>query len=474
MKLDSKTKFGYGLAGVGDSALYTLIGTFLLFFLNTVVGINPAVAGTIAAVGAIWEAVCGSVVGYISDRTYTRFGRRKPFLLFSAFPLAVVTSLLFSSIGASQGFKIVYYALMLILFWTAFACFFIPYYAWGAELTKDYDERTVLRGYTYVCNTVGMAFGMIFPTVIVDFLMNLGASREHGWQGVGILCGAVSMVTIIAGALMIKDKNESEGKRSQPQKNDKTLSLLNIIAILGEYRQILRLKSTRYVVGASITYLIGYSIFCADRMYFFTFNMGFSAAGITAVLSFLTFSSIIFVPAVSVANRRYGKRTIFIFGMCLCGITMLIFRFVGFDSVLSLGLFIMAYSVGSICYWQLIPAMIYDVCEVDELVHNKKRAGIVISLQSISESASNALGLQVVGLLLAFGGFNADAAVQTKKALSWTSNSFSLIPAVLMLLSALMIFLYPITKKNFMQVVDAIERRNAGQKIDLDPFKKLI
>jgi GPH family glycoside/pentoside/hexuronide:cation symporter len=473
MKLDSKTKFGYGLAGVGDSALYTLIGTFLLFFLNTVIGINPAVAGTIAAVGAVWEAVCGSVVGYISDRTYTRFGRRKPFLLFSAFPLAIFTSLLFSSTGASQGFKTVYYALMLILFWTAFAFFFIPYYAWGAELTKDYDERTVLRGYTYVCNTVGMAFGMILPTIIVDFLMTIGADREQGWQGVGIFCGTVSMITIIAGAIMIKDESGIEELR-QHKKRDKGVSLLNVIAILGEYRQILKLKSTRYVVGASIAYLIGYSIFCADRMYFLTFNMGFTAAEITAVLTFLTFSSVIFVPVVSMANRRYGKRTIFIFGMCICGIIMFLFRFIGFDSVLYLGLFILAYSIGSICYWQLVPSMIYDVCEVDELVYNKKRAGIVISLQSISESASNALGLQIVGLLLAFGGFNAEAVVQTKKALSWTSNSFSLIPAVLMLVSAFMIFLYPITKKNFKQVVDAIERRDAGQRIDLEPFKKLI
>ncbi|HPO05456.1 MAG TPA: MFS transporter, partial [Bacillota bacterium] len=106
MGLSFKTKFAYGIAGIGDATFYTLIGTFLLFYLNTVVGINPAVAGTIAAVGAIWETLCGGIAGYLSDKTRTRFGRRKPFLLFAAFPLAIFTSLLFTTIDASQSFRV--------------------------------------------------------------------------------------------------------------------------------------------------------------------------------------------------------------------------------------------------------------------------------------------------------------------------------------------------------------------------------
>lgn len=479
--LSFKTKFAYGIAGIGDATFYTLIGTFLLFYLNTVVGINPAVAGTIAAVGAIWETLCGGIAGYLSDKTRTRFGRRKPFLLFAAFPLAVFTSLLFTTIDASQSFRVFYYALMLILFWTAYACFFVPYHAWGAELTGDYDERTVLRGYAYVFNTFGLAFGMVLPTIIVDFLMGLGAERSQGWQSVGILCGFIGFITILTGALLIKDKDEisfRQGNSLQIAGRKKIgnhgLDLSKVAAMLKEYKQVLKLKSTRYVIGASITYLIGYSIFCADRIYFFTFNMGLTAGEITVAMAILTFASVAFVPAVSIANKRHDKRTIYISGMSLCCLVMFSFRFIGFGSLFLFVIFVLAYSIGSICYWQLIPAMIYDVCEVDELVNNKKRAGVVISLQSLSESGSNALGLQITGLLLEFSGFDAESLTQTETALRWTANSFSMIPAIFMLISVLMILLYPVTKKNFNKVVLAIKQREAGYEADLSQFKKLI
>ncbi|HZK01248.1 MAG TPA: MFS transporter [Anaerovoracaceae bacterium] len=482
MKLSLKTKLAYGLAGVGDAALYTLIGTFLLFFLNTVAGISPAIAGTIAAVGAIWETLCGGIVGYISDRTNTRYGRRKPFLLSAAFPLAIFTSLLFKTIDVGDGFKIFYYGLMLILFWTAFAFFFVPYHAWGAELALDYDERTTLRGYTYVLNTIGMAFGMVLPTVIVDYLMDLGTTKSFGWQCVGILCGSLGFVTIFIAAIIIKDKDEiawKQNKDNQVKKPQQRLSVIKenefrVGKMLREYAQVLSLKSTRYVIGASIAYLIGYSIFCADRIYFLTFNLGLTAGQITAVMAFLTFASVIFVPFVFVANKHYDKRTIYITGMTLCGVTMFAFRFIGFDSLALFIVFGFAYSVGGICYWQLIPSMIYDVCEVDELAHNKKRAGVVISLQSLSESASNALGLQIMGLLLQFSGFDAEASVQTSVALNWTAHTFSMIPACFMLISVIMIALYPIKKKNFRQVVKAIEMRKAGEEIHLENFKDLI
>ena len=98
MKLKFRTKLSYGIGGTADNAMFTLIETFLLFFLTTVVGIEPGIAGTILAIGCIWEAFCGPISGYLSDHTESRFGKRKPFLLFAAVPAAVVTSLLFTSI----------------------------------------------------------------------------------------------------------------------------------------------------------------------------------------------------------------------------------------------------------------------------------------------------------------------------------------------------------------------------------------
>ena len=108
MKLSFKTKLSYGVGAVCDNALYMLAGTYLLLFLTTVAGVNPAIAGTISAIGSFWEALCAPVVGFKSDSIITRFGRRKPFLLAAAFPVAIITSLLFTAIDASQTVKIIY------------------------------------------------------------------------------------------------------------------------------------------------------------------------------------------------------------------------------------------------------------------------------------------------------------------------------------------------------------------------------
>ena len=195
-RLSRKTKLFYGVAGIGDSALYSMMGMFALFFFTTVAGINPAAAGTIVAVGAVWDVVSGSIVGYISDRTNTRIGRRKPFMLMASFPLAVFCSLIFVVFDAPQGIRIAYYVFMFIAFWTGYSIFFVPYTAWGAELTDNYEERTELRGIVYVFYSVGAAFGTVLPTIIVDTLMQWGLTVQAGWLSVGIIVGVISAAAI--------------------------------------------------------------------------------------------------------------------------------------------------------------------------------------------------------------------------------------------------------------------------------------
>lgn len=132
-KLSLKTKILYGLAGVGDSALFNIMGTFALFFLTTVAGVNPAVAGTITAIGSVWDTVCGAVAGYVSDNAETRFGKRKPFLLAASVPLMVFTSMFFFDLDVGQDAMALYYGVILMLFWTSFSTFFVPYLAWGCR-----------------------------------------------------------------------------------------------------------------------------------------------------------------------------------------------------------------------------------------------------------------------------------------------------------------------------------------------------
>ena len=159
--------------------------------------------------------------------------------------------------------------------------------------------------------------------------------------------------------------------------------------------------------------------------------------------------------------------------MALSVAVMGLYGFIGVSSLAAAGIYAIAYCMGSICYWQLIPAMIYDVCEVDQLVNRKERAGLVISLQSLSESLANAVGLQLLGLILKFAGFNGTASVQAQSTLLWTHLCFTLIPVLFMILSIVMMARYPVTKEMYNRVLSALEQRKRGEEIDMEPFKGL-
>ncbi len=479
-KIDFKTKNLYGLIGLGDAVVYSFIGAFLLFFLTTVAGIPPAIAGTIAAIGSVWDVIASSVVGYISDRR----GRRKPYVLAGAFPLGVATALMFTTVGFSQPMRIAYYTVMLLILWTAFCLFYVPYLAWGADLTQDYNERTTLRGYVYIYNMAGTAIGTILPTIIVDALLQIGRNEQQSWQAVGIFCGLCTALSIFIGAWGIRvrkkegparagasEKSEEGGAAEAAEEGKNGIALL--IDIARNFWEILHLRSARCIILASIFFLLTNTIISSDRMYFYTFNLHMPAFTISCVMAFQTFISILFVPVLNKLTRIFDKRTAFLGGMVLTLIFMIFYGVLGIGSVLHMFIYSFFISIGSICYWQLIAAMVYDVCEADELVSGKKRSGMVISMQSISESFSEAIALQILGLILSFAGFDGDAALQTETALQWTHLSLTLIPAGFMVLSMFMIWRYPITRDMYQKILRALDKQKQGLPLEEDEFSCL-
>ena len=155
------------------------------------------------------------MVGFKSDSALTRFGKRKPFLLAAAFPVAIVTSLLFTAIDATPTIKVIYYVVMVILYWTCFSSFFVPYLAWGSDLTDDYNERTVLRSYAYIFNQVGMCVGMVLPSIVVDYCMNAGKTAQQSWQIVGIMVGVCGAAALLICSLTIKKACQKKGVHDQ-------------------------------------------------------------------------------------------------------------------------------------------------------------------------------------------------------------------------------------------------------------------
>ena len=468
-KLSVKTKIGYGIGCVCDNTLYTLSGTYLLLYLTTVAGVQPALAGTISAVGSVWEALVGPIMGSLSDNTVSRFGKRKPFMMFAAIPVAVITSLLFTTINAGPAVKGIYYTAAIILFWTSFSMEFVPYMSWGADLTDDYHERTSLRAYSYVFGQVGMLIGMVLPTIIVDWAMNLGKSTQQSWQLVGMFCGIAAGAALLISAFSVKNTDRKKDdpelirmkaeKKAESEKHRGVHPLKRAVMILKEFASILKLKAMRYLLAASMLYLIANTLFSSDRVFFMTYNMGMSQKEISLIMLVITFSGILFVPFISGLSRKTDKKTVFMAGIGLAGVMMMAMRAVRIDGLNGIVAVSLMYSLANTCYWQLMPSMIYDIAEIEEMESGESHAGAVISFQALSESVCIAIGLQILGIILELSGFdeslpsplaaNGDASLlQPETALTWVSNSFTLLPGIFMVLVGLVMLGYPVTEKS--------------------------
>ena len=166
-KLSGRIKWIYGSGDLGFSLTNTILNVYLALFLTDVVGLKPAIAAVAFFVGSTWDYINDPIVGYIADRTRTRWGRRRPFLLFGALPFALAYVLMWLRPPFdSQVLLAVYYAVAYVLFDSAATFVYMPFYALTPELTSNYDERTALTTYRMFFSIVGSLVGNMDVTEV--------------------------------------------------------------------------------------------------------------------------------------------------------------------------------------------------------------------------------------------------------------------------------------------------------------------
>jgi Na+/melibiose symporter-like transporter len=155
-----RQKIGYASGDFGISIAYFAVGFFFLYYLTDIIGLSPELAGLAFFLGKLWDGVNDPIMGVLSDRTRSRFGRKRVYVLFGAFPLALSFWLLWTiPIDASAGMQFVLATLAMMLFATAYTVVVVPYMALVPIMTKDYDERTQITGLRAILSTVASILG---------------------------------------------------------------------------------------------------------------------------------------------------------------------------------------------------------------------------------------------------------------------------------------------------------------------------
>jgi GPH family glycoside/pentoside/hexuronide:cation symporter len=174
-------KIAYGAAECSSSIVFITLGIFFLPFLTDAVGISPSTGGSILFAAVMWDALTDPLMGIISDRTRSRYGRRRPYLIATAIPFGVVFWMLFSMPRLEGNSLVIYFLIMALLMHTAITLLDVPYTALAPEMTKDYDERTSLVSYRVVWSQIGSIIGGAMPLLIVERF----SEPKVGWSARG-------------------------------------------------------------------------------------------------------------------------------------------------------------------------------------------------------------------------------------------------------------------------------------------------
>lgn len=451
-RLSVGTKLAFGAGDLGPAIATAVASFFQLFFLTTVAGLGAGAAGTILLVVKIWDAVNDPIMGWLTDRTVSKLGRRRPWLLYGAIPFGLLFFCQWIVPPFDDTGKFLYYLVVALLFDTAFTIVNVPYTALTPELTRDYDERTSLTSFRFAFSIGGSLIAASLQQIIVNtFCANgqacQGVGLRPGYLVAGAIWGICCVLPFIWCFLGTKERYE-------PEEGAPEASLPEQIRVALSNRPFL------FVIGIYLFSWLAVQITASVLTFFVTFWMQ-KPEMIPLMLLGVQGSAFVFLFIWSAVSRRIGKKAVYIIGMIFwIAVQAMLFFLQPDQTTLAIALAILA-GVGVATAYLIPWSMMPDVIELDELRTGQRREGIFYGFMVFLQKLGLALGLFLVAQALEFQGFNEQAAIgqQPESALTAIRVMIGPIPAVILLCGIILTAFYPITRQKHQELLAALEAR---------------
>ncbi len=402
----------YGLGGLVNNLLGGAVGS-LSIVLNLGLGMNPATIGTIMASARLTDALADPVMGYVSDHTHTRWGRRRPFIITGAILAGVVFALMWQlPAGFSHSFYFWFFLIGTNLFYLAATLYAAPFIALGYEMTPDYQERIRIQGYS---NFIGQVPWLLLSWSYA-FMENkrLFANNVEGARTLAILIGFITVILGVLPGLFCKEPIYGIAKKTlKPEEKTPALKGLKKhttgffkgFAITLKNRHFLKLTGATFLIFNGFTLIAGLGSYV---ILFYVFRGdqadGAKWVGLSGtVLSLCTFAAISIVTWMA---THWGKRQAFIIStsLAIAGYALKWFCYQpGSPYLVLLPAPLIAFGLGGL--FTTVGAMIADVCDQDELQHGQRREGMFGAVYWWTVKLGTAVALVASGYLLNFTGF---------------------------------------------------------------------
>ncbi len=443
-KLKTSTKWFYGIGDIGNATVNSAIQFFLNKFFTDVALISPALVAGAMLIGKIWDAINDPLFGWITDKTKSRYGKRRVYMLFGAIPLGISIALLwFVPAGMSQVMTFVWIMCAFLLFDTLWTLTNVPYYAMTSELTDDYDERSGLTVYRMVLAVPFYLIGAALTPMIVGFF----TVERTGYAYIGIIYGALAALALIVSALGLRERPHVSTSEGEPNP-------FKSVKAAFSNKKFLYLCMVYLVVNLSfafaktlMAYYVEYQLFMKDQ--------------IQLVMGLMLICVIISLPIWKKIAEKWDKGPAYGVGMGMGAVALLILFFLPHAKTWIIYPVVVLAGLGFGSNWVFPWAMIADVSDYDRVETGKFRSGMYYGVWGLATKISEGLALAFVNLMLVGFGYVANVAQSTQSLLG-IRLFFSIIPAVFIFAALPLLLKYPITRKSHAEVKAKLEAMDAA------------
>jgi GPH family glycoside/pentoside/hexuronide:cation symporter len=446
-KLSFVTKFFYGAGDTGFALTDTIIGLLFANFLIKVVGLTPSQVAIAIFAGKTWDWINDPIFGTLSDRTRSRWGRRRVYLLFGFIPFALAfLSLWWHPPFTQDWMLVVYYAFAFVLYDASATLVYMSYYALTPELTEDYDERTSLTSFRMAFSIIGSLIAFTLPLEIIG---------ERTPEKAGLVFSTMAIFAVISAVPLLGTffvARERKEHLNEPKPSLKE-----------SLRAALQNKPFLYAVGIFLFTFTALSILESMLLFFITDGLGMGEYE-TYILGGVFVTALFTLPFWNWVSNKKDKRIAYMYGMAFFAliINLLIFVQPSWGLAPALALSILAgFGVGAV---QVLPwSMLPDAIEVDELNTGARHEGMFYSLVLLLRKFAPSLALPLALLVMEWSGYVSGAAQQPISAIRAVKILTGPIPAALLMVGVVFAIFYPLTRSKHDEIRRELAARRAGE-----------
>lgn len=432
-RLPIRTCLGFGIGTVGVSIMLNAVTAYYPAFMTTVLGQSPEIAGYLMMGAKLYDAVVDMIIGSMSDKTRSRWGRRRPFMMLGAFLSAASFLMLFAPPALSQGALIAYMIAAQVIYSTAYSLFAVPYMALPAELTEGFAERTRLLSF----RTVFVSIGQMLATAGTAAIIKSGGAGGPAYATMGLVMALVIFGAMTATVLSVPSTHAQEEKVDAPP----ALSLPRQIALMTRNRPYMLL------LGAKVFQFLAFASIGSCGLLFLLNVLDVGYSGQILLTSVQNITTALSMPIWVWSGKKIGKRGTYLIGVfifCATALSWLAAPHAPGSSELILRGISSGFGSGALILMSI--SMLGDTMVYDRVITGMGREGLLSSTAAVLEKASFALGVAILGIFLRAAHYiptlGGKLVTQPDSAIFALTMGYAVIPAAMFVVNGVFLWLY--------------------------------